>query len=61
MFFPGDERSGVFFVDKPVAFSCAWAFVRFLVFCAKGFCFLAFYSVAASPAGGSLSLLLQRK
>jgi hypothetical protein len=49
--------------------SCAWAFFFFFFFFfffyfffvqrASGF--LRFYSVAASPAGGSLSLLLQRK
>jgi hypothetical protein len=39
--------------------------MRVLFFVVSGFLLLgfvfAFYSVAASPAGGSLSLLLQRK
>jgi hypothetical protein len=38
-----------------VFFSCAWAFLG-------AYCWIfAAYSVTASPAGGSLSLLLQRK
>jgi hypothetical protein len=50
----------VFFSLQAALWALFCSGIWFLLF-VKRFRFLAVYSVAASPAGGSLSLLLQRK
>jgi hypothetical protein len=53
---------GVYAGPLPSLFNAALGLLCGLAFfCAMRFFCLWFYSVAASPAGGSLSLLLQRK